>query len=158
MPLRPTRSGLRIIRACLLWIVVGLVTLAGWQATAMAAADPAARYGILVLAHGGTNRWDTMVRKAVRAVDVKAPIDVAFTRICCGIRPDFIWPTRESTLEAFKPIWATRTFRILCAIPKWPQDGLGAFLRTRIFLDSALTGIRTPASDKSSWVPCREEA
>ena len=38
---------------------------------------PASRVGILVVAHGGTNRWDAAVRKAVKQAKLKMPVEVA---------------------------------------------------------------------------------
>lgn len=36
-----------------------------------------ARTGVLVLAHGGSNKWNGIVRKAVRQAKIKAPVEVA---------------------------------------------------------------------------------
>jgi len=36
-----------------------------------------AKVGVLVIAHGGSSRWDSMVRKAVKAAKLEAPTEVA---------------------------------------------------------------------------------
>ena len=42
-----------------------------------AASAEEARTGVLVLAHGGTNKWNGIVRKAVKQAKIKAPVEVA---------------------------------------------------------------------------------
>jgi sirohydrochlorin ferrochelatase len=53
-----------------MWLALGMWLLM------IPSADCADRVGVLVLAHGGTNRWDGMVRKAVREADLDLPTEV----------------------------------------------------------------------------------
>ena len=52
---------------------------------AVTSAEPEGRVGVLVVAHGGTNRWNSAVRKAVKQADLKAPTEVA---LGMGMHPE----------------------------------------------------------------------
>ncbi|MBI3324018.1 MAG: hypothetical protein HYZ92_01945 [Candidatus Omnitrophica bacterium] len=60
-----------------------LAALLFWPTLSMA--EPEGRIGILVVAHGGTNRWNSAVRKAVKQASLEAPTEVA---LGMGMHPE----------------------------------------------------------------------
>jgi hypothetical protein len=57
--------------------VLGLV-LAGLSHIVAAEAQPAAKTGVLLLAHGGQPQWNVHVEDVARKVDARQPVEVAF--------------------------------------------------------------------------------
>jgi len=64
------------------WIVCVLISQVALEGLAFGESrttnpERQGRIGVLVIAHGGTNRWDGMVRAAVRQAEVEFPTEVA---------------------------------------------------------------------------------